>query len=301
MHGVSMIDTFTQPQVPSKRKTQYFEMLGQRAIWQDGWVAVTHHEIGIPFNEDNWELYDVNQDFSQKYDVAQKYPGILKELQELWWMEAKKYNVLPLDDRLYPKGYQGLQEGRTSFVFFPGMAHLPTSAAPRITLASYSITVPIFRLNRDEDGVLLAHGNFSSGYTLYIKNNYLIYEYNYIGTVYRIQSSVEVAVGYSTIRFEFTNKLLVQGTGRLYMNGQQVGEVFMPRTLPFIISVEGLDIGMDRLAPVSSNYPRPEFAFSGKIEKVVIEIQDELAKSNFSHHLDKDSIIINLNGNMLLF
>lgn len=299
LHGVSMLDTFTEPHAPSKRKTQYFEMLGHRAIWQEGWVAVTYHEPGVPFDEDHWELYDVNQDFSQKYNVAEKYPGKLKELQEIWWQEAKKYGVLPLDDNPFRKGYNGLQEGRTTFIFYPGMAHLPTSAAPNVTRSSYSITVPIFRANRTAEGVLIAHGNHSSGYTLYIKDNHLFYEYNYVGTFYKVQSSVEVPVGYSTIKFEFKREMLIQGTGILSINGQQVGTLYMPRTLPFVISVEGVDIGRDRLSSVSPNYPVPEFPFSGQIERVVIELHSDQEDSRVFKKKERDFISININGTMI--
>jgi arylsulfatase len=289
LHGVSIKDTFTEPNVASKRNTQYFEMLGHRAIWQDGWMAVTYHQTGVPFNRDQWDLYHVDEDFSQKFNLAEKYPGKVKELQAIWWEEAKKYGVLPLDDKLIRKGYDGLQEGRTTFVFYPGMAHLPTSAAPKINLSSYSITIPIFRSSRSTEGVLLAHGNHSSGYTLYIKNNFLFYEYNYVGTVYKMKSSFKVPDGYSIIRFEFKREGITKGTGKLFIDGQWAGSLFMPRTLPFVLSVEGLDIGRDRLTPVSSNYPLPGFPFSGQIEKVVIKIHE-------NPFFKRDSICINING-----
>ena len=300
LHGVSMMDTFTEPQAPSKRTTQYFEMLGHRAIWQVGWVAVTYHETGSPFYEDQWELYNVNQDFSQKYNLAEKFPRKLTELQAIWWQEARKYGVLPLNDNPYRKGYQGLQEGRTTFIFYPGMAHLPTSAAPNVTRSSYSITIPIFRSKRTEEGVLIAHGNHSSGYTLYIKDNYLFYEYNFVGTVFKIQSSMEVPVGYSTIRFEFIRELFIQGTGKLYIDGQLAGTLYMPRTLPFVISVEGMDIGRDQLTPVSPNYPVPEFPFRGHIEKVVIELDDDQEYSKFFKKEKREPIHININGTIII-
>ncbi len=199
----------------------------------------------------------------------------------------------------FRKGYQGLQEGRTIFTYYPGMAHLPTSAAPRITMTSYSITVPIFRVTPEEEGVLIAHGSHSSGYTLYIKDNYLIYEYNYVGTVYRVQSSIEVPVGFSTIRFEFKNRF-IQGSGMIYINNQLVGTVYMARTLPFVISVEGLDIGRDRLTPVSPNYPVPEFPFTGQIKQVDIALLDEHNKTHPVYDEDKEPIYINLNGTIIL-
>ena len=128
-------------------------------------------------------------------------------------MEAggDKVRCLPLDDRPFRKGYQGLQEGRTHFTYYPGMAHLPSTAAPPLTMSSYSITIPIFRLSHEEEGVLIAHGNHSSGYTLYIKDHYLMYEYNSVGKVYKLRSSIEVPIGFSTICFEFTRKLFSGG------------------------------------------------------------------------------------------
>lgn len=292
LHGVSMLETFDEPNAPSKRQTQYFEMLGNRAIWQDGWVAVTNHQTGVPFDQDQWELYHVNEDFSQKFNLAEKYPRKLEELQALWWEEAVKYGVLPMDDQPFRKGYEGLQEGRTTFIFYPGMAHLPSMAAPKINLSSYSITVPIFRSSRTAEGVLIAHGSHSSGYAIYIKDNFLFYEYNYVGTIYKIQSFLEVPTGDSTIQFQFERKMLIQGTGKLSINGQLVGTVYMPRTLPFIISFEGLDIGRDRFTPVSTNYPSPEYPFSGQIEKAVIEIYEEPI-------FKTDSIRISINGTTL--
>jgi arylsulfatase len=275
-------------------------MLGHRAIWHDGWMAVTYHDRGVPFSEDQWELYDIASDFSQKYNLAEKYPQKVKELEEIWMQEAKKYAVLPLDDNPIRKGYQGLLEGRTVFTFYPGMAHLPSSAAPSLTLSSYSITIPIFRLTKGEEGVLIAHGNHSSGYTLYIKDSYLIYEYNYVGTVYKVQSLVEVPIGLSIIRFEFRRQMFTKGIGIMYINNQLVGAVDMARTLPFVISVEGLDIGRDRLTPVSRNYPIPEFPFTGQIKQVDIILLDENVPIKPWPHQDKEPIYINLNGKLML-
>lgn len=291
MHGVSMLDTFTDPNVSSKRKTQYFEMLGNRAIWQDGWVAVTNHQMGEPFTDDQWELYHVDEDFSQKFNLAEKYPEKLKELQAIWWEEAVKYGVLPLEDNPFKSHYAGLQEGRITFTFYPGMSHLPTSAAPNLNLSSYLITIPIYRFDRTNEGVLIAHGDHSSGYTLYIKDNHLFYEYNYVGTVYKIKSTFEVPIGDSTIQFHFKRGIFTQGIGELFINAEEAGAIFMPRTLPFVLSVEGLDIGRDRLTPVSTNYPTIEFPFSGKIEKAVIEIYEE---SFFKKH--EELIMIQING-----
>lgn len=305
LHGISMADTLTNPDVLSKRRTQYFEMIGHRAIWHDGWTAVTYHEKGTAFNQDNWELYYVEKDFSQKHNLTVYYPQKLIELQKVWWEEAQKYNVLPLDDRtfeLLTPSYQGLLTGRSVCTFYPGMAHLPAGAAPIMIRTSYSITIPIFRWNSSCEGVLIAYGDRSSGYTLYIKNNYLIYEYNYVGTVYKIQSATEVPNGYVNLKFKFKKIGFNQGAGMLYINDQQVGIGYIPKTLPFLLSHEGLDIGRDRLAPVSTNYPAPEFPFSGQIEKVIVELRENKTGSiMFSEckKAEKESIYINVNGTII--
>ncbi|MFE5320693.1 arylsulfatase [Paenibacillus sp. NPDC056579] len=297
MQGVSMRDTLTEPNAASLRNTQYFEMLGNRAIWHDGWVEVTNHETGVPYDKDQWELYYVNEDFSQKFNLADRNPEKLRMLEALWWEEAIKYGVLPLSDLPLPHGYAGLQEGRTTFVYYPGMAHLPTTAAPYINRSSYSITIPIFRSHVSAKGILIAHGNRSSGYTLYIKNNSLFCEYNDAGTVYKTQSSAGVPLGYSTIQFIFKRRGILQGVGKLFINGQDVGTVDMPRTLPFVLSVEGLDVGRDRLTPVSPRYPTPEFPFNGLIEKAVVDI----CEPPLSIMHQRDSIYISINGKTRMF
>lgn len=119
-----------------------------------------------------------------------------------------------------------------------------------------------------------------------------------LALLYKIQSSVEVPVGHSTIRFEFKREMILQGTGKLYIDGQLVGTLYMPRTLPFVISVEGLDIGRDRLTAVSPNYPLPEFPFGGRIEKAVIELHDDYEYSKFFKKEKRDPIYINIDGSI---
>ncbi|WP_179194830.1 arylsulfatase [Bacillus sp. EAC] len=278
MHGVSMEYTFEDPAVHTRRETQYFLMAGQRAIWHDGWKAISFHTKGTPFEEDQWCLFNINKDFSQSDDLAAMYPEKLKELQDIWFEEVKEYNALPMIDQTIELfAYISPDDkvrSRTEFTFFPGMSH--SLASPPILNRSYEISVPIDRPSKDCEGVLIAQGNQYSGYTMYIQNNRLFYEYNYVGTVYKIESNLEVPIGISTVHFEFSKSGLLKGIGKLFIDNHQVGEVEMPKTLPFLISTEGLDIGRDAYLPVSKNYADLEdFAFTGKIQKVEFKLQND--------------------------
>jgi arylsulfatase len=273
LHGKSFADTFNNSKAKGK-KTQYYENNGQRAIFHDGWKAIARHTKGQPYENDAWELYHLAEDATESKNLAAEYPDKLKELQQLWDKEAKKYDVLPMTD-IMGDGFLAIpsdsNRARNTFTFYPGMSLLPEGATPFIINRSYTITVPIKREQTDE-GVLLALGNYESGYTLYIKDNKLVYEYNVGTKVYKIES--DAPVGNSTIRFEFKPaEQLHKGTGSLYINGNEVGNVFIDQTHKFKISFEGLDIGRDTHYPVSPVYKdNGDFEFTGELEKVVYEL-----------------------------
>ena len=275
--GVSMAYSFADAKAPSRRTTQYFEMLGHRGIYHDGWKAVTFHGKGTPFDKDKWELYHVAEDYSEVHDLAAKYPERLRELQALWFSEARRYGALPLDERTFelrlaPK--PDAPQNRTSFVYYPGMEHVNPSATPDTKNRSYTITAAVDRPDKKSDGVIVAFGSVTSGYVLYIRNNHLTHEYNYVGTIYKVESDIEVPTGHSTLRFEFRKTGELQGVGALYIDGKRAGEAPIPHTLPNMISYEGLDVGRDALSPVTDSYAdRGEFPFRGTIENVRIELQ----------------------------
>jgi arylsulfatase A-like enzyme len=277
LHGTSMQYTFENPTIKTKRETQYFLMGAQRAIWHDGWKAISFHTKGTPFEEDTWCLFNTEEDFSQNHDLSTEFPQKLIELQQIWEREAEKYHALPLIDKTIELfAYVSPDDkvrSRNEFTYFPGMGH--NLATPPIYNRSYTIKVPIERSETGE-GVLLAHGNQYSGYTLYIQNNYLFYEYNYVGNVYKIQSSIEVPSGKSTIQFNFLKTGLLQGIGELFINDESVGGIKMDKTLPFMIALEGLDVGRDAYLPVSESYAdKGDFVFSGSIEKIQFSIQND--------------------------
>jgi hypothetical protein len=165
---------------------------------------------------------------------------------------------------------------RNQFTYYQGMEHIGTYATPKIQNRSYTITTTIDRENKKTDGVLVAHGDHLSGYTLYIKGDKLVYEYNLLGTIFKMVSKEKVPMGESTIQFEFQKTGNLQGKAFLMINGKQVGEVDMPKTFKATIAEEGLDIGKDMLRPVSPDYGKgKDFKFSGKIEKVEYHLKND--------------------------
>jgi arylsulfatase A-like enzyme len=278
MAGVSLAYTFADGAAPGRKRTQYFEMIGHRAIWHEGWTAVTAHTRGAPFEQDTWELYNTAEDFSAIHDLAAKQPGKLKELQQLWQREAGKYGVPPLDDRTIQLWFPRVAESpqnRSRFTFYPGMDHWNPGAAPDTRGKSWTLTAEVERADRSQEGVLAAYGSLRSGYVWYVRNNRLVFEYNFAGKFTKIESSEELPAGAATLRFAFQKGAGVQGTGVLFVNDRNVGEALIPRTFPFLISWEGFDVGRDSLSPVTDSYQgQGEFAFNGTLRKLVLEIRN---------------------------
>ncbi|MFC5589353.1 arylsulfatase [Sporosarcina soli] len=273
--GESFKQSLTNPKAEGK-KTQYYEHLGQRAIYHDGWKAIGIHQNGEDYDKDVWELYHVAEDMTEHKNVARDNVKKLKELQELFNTEAEKFNVFPMSD-LGLGGFLSVPEdsnrAKSRFTFYPGMSHLPEGAAPFTINKSYSIQVPVVRENSADEGVLVALGDFQSGYTFYIQNNKLVYEYILGTKVYKVESSEEVPVGNSVVEMQFKKTGNYQGTVSLSIDGRQVAEGEIEKTHPLKLSFEGLDIGQDNLNPVSQAY-EGKFKFSGTIEKVVFELEE---------------------------
>jgi hypothetical protein len=261
-------------------------MFGNRALYKDGWIAAVRHGR-LPwttgtydFDKDTWELYDLRQDFSEYHDVAAKYPDKLKELQDQFWVEAEKYQVLPLDDRLVERADPTLRpsliEGRTSYTYYPGV-HVPESSAAQTKNRSHTITAYVDIPQGGADGVLVAEGGVVGGYVLYIKDGHPIYEYNHITEDrYRIASSEALSPGPNVIRMDFRydgGGPGKGGTAMLFVNDKKVGEGRIDRTTWGRFSAdETFDIGEDTGSPVSADYRSPN-RFSGTIKKVAIDTE----------------------------
>jgi arylsulfatase len=287
IEGVSMLYTFDSATAPSRRTAQYFEMLGNRAIYKDGWVAAARH--GIPwktagqatgFDSDPWELYHVAEDFSEADDIARQNPGKLKELQAAFDSEARKYNVYPLDDRFTQRmaiamARNPLADLKT-FRYGSGVTYLNEAATIGTHNVAFSITADVDVGVGLADGVIAAIGGSSSGWSLYVRDGRPTFYYNYFGVDgYRIQSPARLPKGESKVRMEFTPEEAGLGKPavvKLWVNGKQTGAGRVERTVPVAYGVEGFDVGMDNISAVSPDYKSP-FPFRGTVRSVTIDLQ----------------------------
>jgi arylsulfatase len=287
MDGVSMLYTIDSASAPGHRTTQYFEMFGNRAIYHDGWVAATRHSIpwlmvkNPPLADDRWELYHVEEDFSQSHDLAAENPAKLKALQGLFMQEAERNYVLPIDDRRAERfdpsiaGRPDLLGGRTAMTLYEGMTGIAPSAFINTMRRSYSITAEVEVPRGGANGVIIANGGRFGGWSLYMKNGRAHEVYNFGGLQRTTVSSPSaVAPGRHTIAYAFTYDGGAPGSGgmsRLSVDGKQVGEARVPRTLPFFMSEEGADVGVDNELPVTEDYAQGNNRFTGQIIKVTLD------------------------------
>jgi arylsulfatase len=289
VEGVSMLYAFADPGAASRRRTQYFEMFCNRAIYHDGWVAATTPpvapwvSVGDPPDIDayQWELYHVAKDFSQSVDLAQQEPQKLRELQNLFLVEATRNHVLPLDnsrvERLDVSIRPSLTRGRDTFTFYPGMIRIPEGAAPDVKNKSWSISAEIEVPANGADGVLATQGGRFAGWGLYVKDGMPVFHYNLAGVArYEARANEKLAPGKHTIAMRFQYGGGGPGKGgvaTLSVDGRKAAEARVERTIAFRMALdEGLDIGEDTGTPVSEEYKVP-FRFGGRIEKVTIELK----------------------------
>ena len=294
IEGVSMAYTFDNPNAPSTRRTQYFEMFGNRGIYHDGWVACTTPHFAPwedPFNAPQvdvisgykWELYNVADDFSEAVNVADKFPDKLNELQLLFYAEAAKYNVLPLDDskvaRLDPSIRPSLTRGRKEFTYYGTMTRIPEGVAPDVKNKSFRITASVLLPKGEEQGVVLTQGGLSAGYALLFRDGRPMFHYNLANVAhFNVAAKDALAPGKHTIVFDFKydgGGIGKGGTGALSVDGKQVAEGRINATIPGRFSFdETFDVGEDTGTPVSEDYDVP-FKFTGQIDKVVVNLGEK--------------------------
>ena len=296
IEGVSMMYTFDNANAKGTRNVQYFEMFGNRALYKDGWIAACRHgrlpwtQGSYDFDKDTWELYDLTQDFSEGTDLATKYPDKLKELQDAFWSEAEKYQVLPLDDRLMERADPSLRpsliEGRTSYTYYPGV-HVPESSAAQTKNRSHTITAYVDVPQNGGDGVLVAAGGVVGGYVLYVKGGRPTYEYNFATqNRYQVTGSEKLKPGPHVIRMQFRydgSGLGKGGIASLFLDDRKIGEGRIEKTEWGRFSAdETFDIGEDTGAPVSTAYVSPN-RFTGTIKKVVIDVRPSNLSAGGEH------------------
>jgi len=289
MDGVSMLYAAADAKAPGRRPTQYFEMFGNRAIYHEGWTAVTRHSIpwlSVPLPkvaDDKWELYNIDEDFSQANDLAASNPAKLKELQAVFEQEAIKNHVYPIDDRRVERfdaaiaGRPDLMGSRTSLTLYEGMRGIMENAFINVKGRSYSVTAEIEVPTAGANGVIIAQAGRFGGWSMYMKGGRAHYVYNFGGLEYYTASSkASLTAGKHTVRYEFAYDGGAPGSGgqgRLLVDGQVAGEVRVARTMPFIFSAdEGVDVGVDDETPVTPEYAEGNNRFTGRILKVTVEM-----------------------------
>ncbi len=290
MEGVSMIYTFDDAQAKDRHITQYFEILSNRAIYHDGWLAGTVHRAPWEqkprraLQDDVWELYNARNDFSLTTDLAGQNPARLKEMRELFMTEAIKFHVLPIDDRGFERvsaeiaGRPDLMGGRTSLTLYAGMAGITENTFISVKNRSHVITAEVVIPQGGAQGVILCQAGRFGGWSLYIKDGMPAYTYNFLGLQsYKVAASEPVPPGKATIRFEFASdggRPGAGGTATITMNGKKIAEGKIEHTQPFAFSAdEGADVGKDGGTPVTESYHAPGGKFTGTIEKITVELK----------------------------
>jgi arylsulfatase A-like enzyme len=283
--GISLMYSFDDASAPSARTEQYYEQLGNRAMYKDGWKAVTIHGNRMPwvvagtypFDKDVWELYNVNEDFAETNNLAATNPQKLEELKKEWDEQAWKNNVYPLYDDLatrVAKQFSRAFGNRKQFIYYwPGAQRIPEAVSAPVKDTSHTIETTL-NLKGNEEGVIVACGGVNGGYTLFIADHKLHYDYNYLNTArYAIVSPV-LPTGKVDLKFNFIKTGFLKGTGELYVNGKKVAQGALDQTVPGSFSLsETFDVGVDNGTPVSKNYKQKDhFPFTGQIDKVTITL-----------------------------
>jgi arylsulfatase len=287
--GVSMRYSFDSSDAPTTKETQYYEMLGTRGIWHNGWKATAEHgpvPIGLgKFDQDRWQLFHTDEDRSEAQDLADQHPDKLEELKALWLEEAKKYDVLPLND-LGILEYRALEyeiavPESGQYTYYPGTSEVPEASAARTINVSYKILAEV-ELTPDSEGVILAQGSRFGGFSLFVKDGKLTYVYNFLGIPPEQKLVADApTAGTHIVGIEFAKTGAGDnheplGKAQLHVDDEVVAEGDI-RTLASRYSLcgEGLCIGYDGGDAVSSEY-KPKFEFTGgRIVKVVFDVADD--------------------------
>ena len=271
MHGTSMAHTLNDDGADTRKRTQYFETVGQRGIWHKGWKAVTFHQRGTSFDDDVWELYHLDVDLAEIDNLADEHPDKLKELVDLWWSEAERYGVLPLDDFGGRHSIGWWPEPKNRWVLYQD-AVLPHHfhAVPRVRGVSHRITARVDRSSTNVEGTIIADGGRFGGWSVYILGNRLHYTTNDFDERCRVSSPLAIPPGPVTLRADVVRTGPDEGRVRFYIDDQQAGGGALSPFRHHNFVNEPLDVGRDSQTPVDDAYESP-FVFDGKIVDVVIE------------------------------
>jgi arylsulfatase A-like enzyme len=312
MHGVSFAHTIKDANASTRHTTQYYEMLGTRAIDHEEWRAVCGWpgpsfteaaqkgrrlmdqitpEVLAVMDAEEWQLFNITEDPTESRNVASEHPEKLRELIDLWWAEAEKYNVLPLDGTFLQRGAverPHATKDRERFVYYPGLSVVPVFNAPPVLNRSHSITAELEIPEEGAEGVIVSQAGYTGGYAFYVQDGRLRYVHNYVGKhLYEVVSDEPLPTGPVTVRYEFevTTPPKIRegrgagGLGQLYFDGRLVADAEIPITTPVHFGLEGLSCGYDAGAAVVPTY-KPPFTFTGTIRKVTVNINPNLIEDD---------------------
>jgi arylsulfatase len=310
IEGVSFADSFEDPLTASQRNTQYFEMMGHRSIYSDGWRAVcpwpgpSFAEAGAFFgapipaekltelDATGWELYHVAEDFAENHNVGEENRAKLIEMIGQWYVEAGKYKVMPVDGRgtaRFAEERPQIAKDRSSYTFYPGTQSVPLNAGPRLLNRTHSITADVEIPEGGAEGVLTSYGGNDGGFSLFVKDGKLQYLHNYVARDYmHVESTETVTVGSHKLRFEFevtgppdfANGKGTPGRAQLYIDDKLVGQADFPHTIPLSMgSGGGFVVGADPGAPVGLYY-EPPFEFTGTIHSVTFDVSGDVIEDS---------------------
>ena len=310
IEGISFAAILHDANAPTKRITQYFEMMGHRSIYHDGWRAVcpwpgtSFKEAGAFFGEPidkdklteldakGWELYHIEKDFAENHNIAAENRAKLIEMIATWYVEAGKYNVLPIDSRgtlRFVDPRPQIAVDRNSCTYYPGTQAIPINACLNVLNRPHSITADVDIPKGGAEGVLFSAGDVQGGFALYVQNNKLHYIYNYVGSqFFHIESNAPVPQGRQKLRFEFDatgqpdvkNGKGAPGRGQLYFDSKLVGQIEIPLTMPLSLGLGGGFVcGADTGSPVWNKY-KPPFKFTGTLYSTTVDVSGDLIKDD---------------------
>jgi arylsulfatase len=302
IEGFSLASCFADPAAPSRHLTQYFEMFGHRSLYHDGWRAVcpwpgtsfaeSGRRFGDPISYDQliqldahgWELYNLNTDFAETNNLAEAERDRLIAMIGMWYVEAGKYNVLPIDSRgtqRFAVERPQITADRQRYIYYPGTQMVPLNAAPRVLNRPHSISVEVEVPEGGAEGVLFSMGGNDGGFAFYVQNGLLTYGYNYVAEqFFRVRSGGAIPAGHHILSAEFTPTGpadLANGKGTpakvvLFVDGQPVGEGDLPVTIPLSLGLAaGVAVGADPGSPALPDY-KPPFAYAGRIKRALVDV-----------------------------
>lgn len=270
IQGTSFAYTFDQPDAATRKIVQYYETMGDRAIWHDGWKAVARHTPGSNFEDDDWQLFHAANDFSETHNLAAEKPDKLRDLVTLWHEEAERYDVLPMADNALELYENAVPPPRATYVFYPGMTRLDRLSAPDIYAFNTDMLAELDGTNPKVSGVLLASGDSGGGYEWFIADGKVVFSYVYTrNEIFRASADLPDRLDSVGLQFRSTGESSASVT--LTANEREIGKLDLPRMWPIFAPNSGLRCGENQHAPISREY-EPPFRLGSALQRIIVDV-----------------------------